>query len=140
MRRSAKPSLAAALLSAVAAVNAATASYAQVKRYEPSRPTVSPYLNLFREDELNPFLPNYHSLVRPLQQQYRVNQQQQQLLRQQSQAIGQLRSNLQEVERRQAEGPLVAPTGKGSWFARPSSRSTFLNTSRYFSQSPSARR
>lgn len=38
--------------------------YAQdIPRYSPSRPTVSPYLNLLRSDS-GP-LPNYYSLVRP---------------------------------------------------------------------------
>jgi hypothetical protein len=140
MERSARQSLVIGLFVGTLAVNAANASWAQVQRYEPSRPTVSPYLNLFRENDENPFLPNYHSLVRPLQQQYRINQQQQQILRQQSQALGQLQLSVQQFERREAQGPLVAPTGNASWFARPSSRSTFLNTSRYYSQSGNLRR
>jgi hypothetical protein len=121
-------------------LNAATASIAQVKRYEPSRPTVSPYLNLFRQNETNPFLPNYFSLVRPLEQQYRINQEQQRQLQQQNQSIGRLQSNVTSIERRQAEGVLVAPTGKGSWFGRPSTRSRFLDTSGYFSQAGGVRK
>jgi hypothetical protein len=116
-------------------LSAAAASNAQVRRYEPSRPTVSPYLNLFRQNEFDQVLPNYHALVRPLQRQQEVNQQQQRILQQQSQALGQLQRNVAAVEQRQAEGPLVAPTGQGSWFNRPSNRATFLNSSRYYSQS-----
>ena len=140
MRRSWISSLALGHFGGLVVLCAATASMGQVRRYEPSRPTVSPYLNLFRQNDVNPFLPNYYSFVRPLQQQYQVNQQQQLLLQQQGQEIGQVQSNLESFERRRAEGPLVAPTGKGSWFARPSSRSTFLNTSRYYRQSGTVRR
>jgi hypothetical protein len=116
-------------------LSAVTASSAQVQRYEPSTPTVSPYLNLFRENQQNRALPNYYSLVRPMQQQNQVNQQQQRLLLQQTQEIGQLQTNVNALERREAEGLLVAPTGKGSWFGRPGTRSAFLNTSRFYSQS-----
>jgi hypothetical protein len=44
-------------------------------RYQPSRPTISPYLNLLRRNE-GP-LPNYHSLVRPQLQQLDTNRRQQ---------------------------------------------------------------
>jgi hypothetical protein len=40
-----------------------TALAQDVPRYQPQRPTVSPYLNLLRND--NGALPNYYSLVRP---------------------------------------------------------------------------
>jgi hypothetical protein len=115
-------------------LTAASASEAQVRRYEPSRPTVSPYLNLFRNRDSNPFLPNYYSFVRPLQQQYRLNQTQEQLLQQQGRAIGQLQSQVQQLGQAQMRGPLVAPTGKSSGFMRPGTRSTFLNTSRFYPQ------
>jgi hypothetical protein len=95
---------------------------------------VSPYLNLFRNEA--GAVPNYQVLVRPLQQQYEVNQLQQRLLLQQTQVVQQLQFNMKSLEQ-QATGALVAPTGHGSWFARPSSRSTFLNTSRYYSQAGS---
>jgi hypothetical protein len=120
-------------------VHATSDSVAQQRRYEPSRPTVSPYLQLFRDDDRrNNALPNYYNYVRPLQQQYQVNQTQQRLLQQQNQAIGQLQLNLQAVDRQLSSGQLVAPTGKGSWFNRPSSNSGFLNTSRFYSQSGTA--
>lgn len=38
-------------------------SCAQPPRYRPQRPTVSPYLNLLRNDDAG--VPNYYSLVRP---------------------------------------------------------------------------
>ena len=139
MRRQKKSWLLAALVLSLHVLGAATSGMAQVRRYEPDRPTVSPYLNLFRNDGFNNrALPNYHSLVRPLQQQYQTNQTQQRLLLQQNQALRQLNSNVQDVEQRAAAGQLVAPTGKGAWFARPSRRAQFLNTSRYYSQSGTA--
>jgi hypothetical protein len=49
--------------------------------------------------------------------------------------ITQLQTGVQDIEQRQAEGPLVAPTGHSSWFGNPGTRSSFLNTSRYYSQS-----
>ncbi len=133
--------LLAGLLVSLHAAFAPSASEAQVRRYEPSRPTVSPYLNLFRNDGFdNQVLPNYHSLVRPLQQQYDTNQRQQRALQQQNRSLRQLNTNLQSIEERQAAGQLVAPTGKGSWFANPGTRSTFQNTSRFYSQSGTAAR
>ena len=55
-----------------------------------SRPTVSPYLNLFREDlgGTNDF--NYHTLVRPQLQQQQVNRQVQDQARATSQRVQQL--------------------------------------------------
>jgi hypothetical protein len=133
--------LLAGLLVSLHAVFASPASEAQVRRYEPSRPTVSPYLNLFRNEGFdNRSLPNYHALVRPLQQQYDTNQRQQRLLQQQSRALGQLNANVQSIEEREAAGQLVAPTGTGSWFGNPGTRSTFQNTSRFYSRSGTAAR
>lgn len=94
------------------------------QRYEPARPTISPYLNLLREN-VSP-IPNYYSLVRPQLQQQRINQQQQSLLIRQNSEIRQLQTNLL---RTQAEGPV---SGTPSWFQNPGSRSTFLNTSQYY--------
>jgi hypothetical protein len=121
------------------ALGAASTGMAQVRRYEPNRPTVSPYLNLFRNDGFNNrALPNYHSLVRPLQRQYETNQAQQRLLVQQSRTLQQLNTNLENFEQRAVTGQLVAPTGQGAWFLRPSRRSQYLNTSRFYSQSGTA--
>jgi hypothetical protein len=134
MRRQKLSLLLAALVIALLELGAVSTSTAQVRRYEPNRPTVSPYLNLFRNDFNNRALPNYQALVRPLQLQQQVNQQQQRLLLQQNRELQQLNANLQNFEQRAVTGQLVAPTGKGSWFFRPSSHAQFLNTSRFYSQ------
>jgi hypothetical protein len=138
MRREKECWLLAVLVVCLHTLATSPASVAQVRRYEPNRPTVSPYLNLFRNDGFdNRALPNYQALVRPLQLQYQTNQEQQRLLQQQSRALNRLDTNIQDFEQRAATGQLVAPTGKSSWFARPSRRSTYLNTSRFYSQAGS---
>jgi hypothetical protein len=105
-----------------------TASRAQ-QRYTPSRPTVSPYLNLFQNNRnggpVSRALPNYYSLVRPQLQQNRINNNQQQLIQQQNTVIDQLQQNVQVLQ--QQPGNVV--TGHNSWF---------LNTSRYYAQAGSA--
>jgi hypothetical protein len=118
------------LLIGASAINAQ-----QVRRYEPSRPTVSPYLDLFRFRDSN--LPNYYTYVRPLQREQEFQQRQALINNQQTRTLRQLQTNVGDLNRAATAGPLVAPTGKGSWFARPGSRSTFLDTSRYYSQSGS---
>lgn len=45
-------------------------------------PTISPYLNLFREEASNSDLPNYYMFVRPQQQQFEASQQQRQQIQQ----------------------------------------------------------
>jgi hypothetical protein len=102
------------------------------RRYEPSRPTVSPYLNLFRFN--NSIIPNYQSLVRPEQESLRFQQRQQLYNRQQSLDVNQLRSNLNTLQQPAVATELVAPTGHGAWFNRQGGAS-YLNTSRYYSQS-----
>lgn len=100
------------------------ASQAQ-QRYQPSTPTVSPYLNLFqnnRNGSFNRALPNYYTLVRPQLQQNRINAQQQQLLQEQDTTIQDLQQNVQILQ--QQPGPTVV-TGHNSWFQ---------NTGRYFAQ------
>lgn len=125
-----KSLLIAVLVSLLALVDA-TAGYAQ-RRYEPSRPTVSPYLNLFRFN--NSVIPNYQSLVRPEQQAERFRQEQRQLNRQQQREVQQLQSNVRVLQQPAVNSTLVAPTGKGSWFNVPGG-SQFGNTSNFFSQS-----
>jgi hypothetical protein len=76
--------------------------------YSPSRPTVSPYLNLFRRGANS--TTNYHTLVRPQLQQYSANQQQ-------SANIGALQQSVQAMQaQRPLSVPLVAPTGIGARF------------------------
>jgi hypothetical protein len=94
------------------------------QRYQPSRPTVSPYLNLFREN--NGVIPNYQSLVRPMLQQQAINQYQGQLLQQQNRRISQLQTGQSQLEQ------AASPTGKGGAFNRMGSSSTFQNTSRFY--------
>src|SRR5262245_13587518 len=85
----------------------ASAAHAQgVQRYQPSRPTVSPYMNLFRTNA-GP-LPNYYSLVRPQINQLAVNSQLASQQVQQSASLNLLPS--------QAAQQTVTPTGKNSWF------------------------
>jgi hypothetical protein len=78
-------------------------------RYEPARPTVSPYLNLLRRD-IGP-IPNYHTLVRP-QLQQREHQQRQQIVNAQRQG------DIRTLNRRVLEltEPSVAATGAGGGF------------------------
>jgi hypothetical protein len=124
--------LAAVLAGVVLASQAVTCEAQYQRRYQPSRPTVSPYLNLFRPN--NNVIPNYQSLVRPEQDALRFRQQQLQYDRRQTQQLDQLRTNLQTMQQPAVTSELVAPTGKGAWFNR-SGPSTFQNTSRFYSQS-----
>lgn len=78
----------------------------QARRYQPSRPTVSPYLNLFRNNT-GP-LPNYYSLVRPQINQLAFNQQQLIQQTQQNASLGLLQNELRQ------QG--TTPTGKHSGF------------------------
>lgn len=86
---------------------------AQPPRYTPSRPTVSPYLNLLRND--NGTMPNYYSLVRPQLDQQAFDRQATQNSRMNSIAIRKLESL--------STNPTGAPTGSGS---------TFNNLSHYY--------
>lgn len=132
MTRKTSSGLAIALLAGAWLLVDAGASYGQYqRRYEPSRPTVSPYLNLFRFN--NSVIPNYQSLVRPEQDALRFKQQQQIYDRQQSRKLNQLQSTVQVLQQPVAT-ELVAPTGKNAWFQREGGAS-FQNTSGYYSQS-----
>jgi hypothetical protein len=98
------------------ALAAADARGQGMRRYQPSRPTVSPYMNLFRGN-VGP-LPNYFSLVRPQINQQAVNQQVLSQQVQQSASINFLQS--------QAGQQTVTPTGKSSWFGTYG-RQTFMS-------------
>jgi hypothetical protein len=125
-----------AMLSVAVLLFDAGASYGQYqRRYQPSRPTVSPYLNLFRFN--NSVVPNYQSLVRPEQEALRFRQQQMQYDRQQTQSLGQLKSTVQGMQQTPVNSQVVAPTGNASWFNRGGGAS-FQNTSRFYSQSNGA--
>lgn len=101
-----------------------TAASAAQERYQPSTPTVSPYLNLFQNGRGGQFsrgVPNYYSLVRPQLQQQRVNKAQQTLIQQQGAAIQQVQENQQILQQQPVPESV---TGHGS---------QFMNTSRYYS-------
>ncbi len=101
-------------VSAFVATSAFVTTHGQdVPRYTPQRPTVSPYLNLLRND--NGALPNYHSLVRPQLNQLSYDRQMSRVARSQSLQI----QSLSEV----AGETTAGPTGTGS---------VFNNRSHYF--------
>ena len=108
----------------------------QQRRYQPRRPTVSPYLNLFRIN--NDVIPNYQSLVRPEQEALRFRQEQLRLDQQQQRELSQLQSNVNRLEQAPIVTPLVAPTGQSSWF-NVQGGSQFGDTRGYFSRAGSAR-
>ncbi len=97
---------------------------AQVRRYQPHRPTTSPYLQLTRRN--TGALPNYHALVRPAQRQQAINQREQASRKQHAGAIQRLQNSVQ-----LGLHPASA-TGKRSGFQVPSSRSGFGTSGRYF--------
>jgi hypothetical protein len=99
---------------------------AQVRRYQPSSPTVSPYLNLTRASGGG--LPTYFALVRPLIQQQSYNQQARDVVGRQQREILALQNDVQRARQ------TVAPTGNRSWFMIQGNRETFLNSSRYYPQ------
>jgi len=101
-------------------------------RYQPTRPTMSPYLNLLRRDVSA--VPNYYSFVRPQQRQLEFNRQEQMLRRKQAHTLGKIQNDIQ-----LGQAPIHS-TGTGSGFMQPGSRSTFMNSSRYYSQSGGGRR
>ena len=123
-----------AMLATAVWLGDADSSFGQ-QRYQPSRPTVSPYLNLFRFNDS--VVPNYQSLVRPQQDALRFRQQQQQYDRQQSQALNQLQTSVQVLQQPGVTTEFVAPTGKGAWFNRQGG-ATFQDTLRFYSQTGSA--
>ena len=78
--------------------------------YRPSRPTISPYMNLYRA---NPGpVDNYHLYVRPQQRLLSTLQQQNQALYQQSAGLQALRQEVTGVGRQR----IATPTGIGAGF------------------------
>ena len=102
----------------------------QQRRYQPSSPTVTPYLNLSRFNTGG--LPNYYSLVRPQQQQRSFNARETALRQQQQRRLDQQQRRLDQVNTTLETRQTIEPTGKASWFMYPGSRQSFLNTSRYY--------
>jgi len=104
--------------------SAAAIGEAQVRRYQPRRPTTSPYLNLTR---LNTgAVPNYYSLVRPAQQQQEFNNQEQSLRKKQSGSILRLQNDVQ-----RGLQPLEE-TGRRSTFNMQGSRGRFGYNAGFF--------
>jgi hypothetical protein len=85
-------------------------------QYTPSRPTVSPYLNLLRRDA-GP-VTNYYTQVRPQQQQQTINQQQQAINLQQESLLQTQQQGLRTVQNGllQIREPQANPTGTGGGF------------------------
>lgn len=98
-----------------------------VPRYTPQRPTISPYLNLLRND--NGTLPNYYSLVRPQLNQQRFDNRILSETQSQAKAVRSLSSVSGEN--------LVGPTGTASTFGN---RSHFLNRSHFYRSRPAGGR
>ncbi|QEG36019.1 hypothetical protein [Bythopirellula goksoeyrii] len=99
-------------------------STAQVARYQPRTPTLSPYLNLGRFNGGG--LPNYFALVRPQIRQREFNVQAETLARRQATEITQIQN---EVQRDLIP---TAATGTGSWFMTPGTQNEFLNTRSFY--------
>ena len=113
----------ASVLGVFVAASSASAQYAP--RYRPARPTLSPYLNLFRSDA--GLLDNYNTFVRP-QQQLRETLRRQDLMSQRQGAA--LNALGQRVT--QQQDPALRPTGH---------QSSFMNYSHYYNvQRPTRRR
>ena len=93
----------------------------EIRRYQPATPTVSPYLSLGRFNTTG--LPNYYTLVRPLNNQRQLNLRTQRLQRQQA-------TTIQRLERRQLSPEAV--TGTGSRFLTPGSRAGYQNTLQFY--------
>lgn len=86
-------------------------------RYQPNKPTLSPYLNYFR---LNTgVLPNYQQFVRPQQQLQETLQRQQTEIQMGRRSLKDLSGKVDE----RFANPTVSPTGHGA---------TFMNFSHYF--------
>lgn len=96
-----------------------------LERYQPATPTVSPYLNLGRFNTGG--LPNYYSLVRPLNRQRQVNAQAQRLQRQQGVAL----QRLERATQIQPVGPQVS-TGTGSRFLTSGNRAVYRDTRQFY--------
>lgn len=90
-----------------------------VPRYQPPTPTTSRYLTVFQG--AGGAVSNYYGLVRPQERQLaQINQQQ----REQRSLLEDRVAALEESELR--------PTGQRSWYALPSQRNAYRDTSHYF--------
>lgn len=97
---------------------------AQVRRYQPYSPTLSPYLDLTLRN--NRGIPNYYAFVRPRLEQRAFNQQAQALTRQHGTEIQRLQNDVQRGI------TSTTQTGIGSWFMTNGTRTTYLDTTSYY--------
>ncbi|MCO6047748.1 hypothetical protein NG895_27915 [Aeoliella sp. ICT_H6.2] len=107
----------------------ANCSAQNIPRYTPSRPTLSPYLGLLRNN--NSAIPNYFAFVRPLERQQQINQQSALTLRKQSLEIERTQEEFNQIE--------VGATGKGAWFYNFGTRNQFNQRSHFYGQWPQPR-
>ena len=113
-----------ACVTAAISLSCLQTSVAQVQRYEPQTPTLSPYLGLTLFN--NGGVPNYYAFVRPRLQQRSLNLQQQAFTSQHGEEIQRLQNDVQ-------RGVVpVAKTGTGSWFMTPGTRSSYLDTAHFY--------
>ena len=100
------------VLAIVCGLPAVAAAQRPIARYQPARPTISPYLNLFRRD-FGP-VPNYYTQVRPELRQRAATRQLQREVQSQRQRLDLVSPQLQLGTR---FGPAaVAPTGGPAGF------------------------
>ncbi|QDU55058.1 hypothetical protein [Aeoliella mucimassa] len=101
---------------------------AQVPRYQPTRPTTSPYLNLLRPEGA---IPNYYSLVRPMQRQNQMQSQ----LRSDFQKFGQQQGMINRtLEKRLSQPEFIRPTGSAGWYMEEGTVPPYQNTGYYYQQ------
>lgn len=115
------PAFGCAMAIASCTFDAASAQQNQVPRYTPDRPTVSPYINLLRNDTGG--VPNYYSFVRPQLDQQAVNRRNAATFQNQGIAVMKLETL--------AAGGTNRPTG---------SAATFRNYSHYYPRMQNAGR
>ena len=101
------------------------------------RPVISPYVNLFNNNQGG--INNYFSLVRPMQQQQLINQQQ----------FNQNRYLQQQLAQpyQQGYGPMLVPPGSqgmfrptGAGVGQPSTAASFFNYSHFYNMPNATRR
>jgi hypothetical protein len=95
----------------------------QPRTYEPASPTLSPYLDYFRQNA--GVLNNYHTFIRPQQQLQNTINQQNAAIQRNARRLGTL--NLDVTNLKEFRESVISPTGHGA---------TFMNYSHYY---PSAR-
>jgi hypothetical protein len=102
---------------------------AQVKRYQPSRAPLSPYLNLLRPEGA---LPNYYALVRPLEEQRQFERNTRGFER---------RQNLlnRDLEQQMGQPSGIIATGTAGRFMSDGKSGAYLNSRPYFNQFQSQR-